>query len=119
MVIYFEVQHPLEKKKTVADALSPLQSEQMSESHPDEDINECNVEYVDGTFSVHNVKSSKDYASRKLTIDDFIAEQHKDASCQILKNRIDINDMPYLIDDKLVLSRQSSLHGAVQRAISC
>lgn len=56
----------------VADSLSRLHSDRMDESYLDDNIQACNIKYVEGIFSVHIVESGNDDAVHKPTIDDFI-----------------------------------------------
>lgn len=110
----YEVQHQPGRENTVDDVLSRLQSDHVDERFQHENISKRLVVFVDGPFSVSTVSSIEGDAPCRPTIDDFITERHEDASRWILLNQIDDNDSPYVIVEKVVLSRNSRLDGAVK-----
>lgn len=68
----FDVEHRMGRKNIVADVLSRLHSDHMDKSFLDEDIPECYVEHVEGTFLVDSMNSVGGDAPHKPTNDDFI-----------------------------------------------
>lgn len=108
----------------IAEALSGLLSEDMSDTELDHETSGYNLEHVTNISTDFGVVSTREHAQdigddglQKQTLADLLREQRKDALCRNVTDKDDDINSMYFLDEKVVLSCRSRLDDVVQLVI--